>query len=131
MNLPAKLVLCVLLSSFALVGAKARENNEAGNVQTAGALICGTAEQARTFATEHPSDLQAALPMSNTHGAKGTCLFAQVAFVAGKAMDRIEQKNATYAVTEIVILGVATPYGVIAVKPNVAYTVLKVKEETA
>ena len=125
MNLLTKLLLWVVLSSFALVGAKAESN-----VQTAGALICGSAEQARDFAARHPENLQAALPAANMHGPKGTCLFAQVAFVAGKSMDRIEQKDVTYVVTEIVIVGVATPYGVIAIKPNIAYTVLKVKEQT-
>jgi hypothetical protein len=127
MNLPTKVLLWVVLSSFALVGAKAED----GTVQTSGALICGSAQQAKEFAAQHPGNLQSALPTANTHGAAGACLFAQVAFVAGKAMDRIEQPNVTYVVTEIVIVGVATPYGIIAVKPNVAYTVLKVKEETA
>jgi hypothetical protein len=127
MNLPTKVLLWVVLSSFALLGAKAEDNK----VQTADALVCGSPEQVKDFVVQHPENLRSALPAANMHGAKGTCLFAQVAFVAGKTMDRIEQPNVTYVVTEIVIVGVATPYGVIAVKPNVAYTVLKVKEETA
>jgi hypothetical protein len=127
MNLPTKVVLWLVMSAFTLAGAQAND----AKVQTADALICGTAQQARDYAAQHPENLPAALPAVNMHGPKGTCLFAQIAFLAGKAMDRIEQKNATYIVTEIVIVGVATPYGVIAVKPNIAYTVLKAKEESA
>lgn len=127
MNLPTTIFLWLVMSSFAVAGAQAED----GKVQTAAALICGTAQQARDFAAEHPENLQAALPAANVHGPKGPCLFAQVAFVANRTMDRIERKDVTYAVTEIVIVGVDTPYGVIAVRPNVAYTVLKVKEETA
>ena len=34
-------------------------------------------------------------------------------------------------VTEIVIVGVATPYGMLAIEPSVVYTLLKVEEERA
>jgi hypothetical protein len=131
MNLPAKLLLAAALPMAALMSANMGAKADDGSVQTRTALICGTAEQVKNFAVHHPDELQAALPAANTEDASGSCLFAQIAFVAGKGMDRIEQKNATYQVTEIMIVGVATPYGIIAVKPNLAYTVLKVKEAAA
>ena len=42
--------------------------------------------------------------------------------------DRIEHSDATYAVTEILIVGVKTPGGVLRMRPNVAYALLRLNE---
>jgi len=46
-------------------------------------------------------------------------------------MDRVRNKDGSYAVTEILIVGVATPYGFLPIEPSVVYTLLKVTEEKA
>jgi hypothetical protein len=127
MNLLTKRLLWVIFVSLPLVSARAED----GNVQTGDALICGTAEQAKAFVASHPDNLEAAVAAANGKGVHGTCLSAQIAYVPGKAIGRIERPNVTYVVTEIMIVGVTTPYGIMAIKPDVAYTVLKVKEEAA
>ena len=44
---------------------------------------------------------------------------------------RVRNKDGSYAVTEILIVGVATPYGFLPIEPSVVYTLLKVAEEKA
>jgi hypothetical protein len=91
-------------------------------------VICATAADARSYATAHQGAIQRAIEAERTGKA---CVVAKVAFVPGKQSDRIEQEDATYAVTEITIVGVSTPLGVLGVPPNLAYTLLRLQDERA
>lgn len=139
MNLFAKVVLWVVLSSFVAVGAKAQSTTKStpsGDVQAARMVICSSAEKAQHFATQH-QDVQAAIASDetstgkDTSGAASACLVAGIAYISGKPMDRVTSKDGAYEVTEILIVGVATPYGMLAIEPSVVYTLLKVDEERA
>ena len=111
MNHFSKLFLSAVLSSFFAVGANAQ------GVQSGTGLLCGTADEAKSFVKLHPDDLQSAIAaFESESGSKSPCLVAKVAYVPGKEMGRIDQKDATYVVTEIVIVGVATPYGMLKIK---------------
>ena len=139
MNLFAKVVLWVILSSFAAMGAKAQsttQNTPSRDVQAARMVICSSAEKAQHFAAQH-QDVQAAIAKDETSagkdasGATHACLVAGIAYISGKPMDRVTSKDGSYDVTEILIVGVATPYGMLAIEPSVVYTLLKVTEESA
>ncbi|MBX9773628.1 MAG: hypothetical protein K2Y71_04360 [Xanthobacteraceae bacterium] len=135
MNPIAKVIVWLMLSMFAALGAKA---DQAGsqNVQAARMVICSSAEKAQHFAAQH-HDVQAAIAKDetstgkNAKGANSACLVAGIAYISGKQLDRIQSKDASYHVTEIMIVGVATPYGMIAIEPSVVYTLLKADEERA
>lgn len=134
MNLFTKAVIWVVLSSFVAVGAKARDVTSK-DVQAARLVICDTAEKAQHFAAQH-HDLQAAIANDNASnktasGAANICLVAGIAYISVKQMDRVQNKDGPYDVTEILIVGVATPYGLLAIEPAVVYTLLKVDEEAA
>jgi hypothetical protein len=134
MNLFTKAVIWVVLSSFVAVGAKARDENSK-DVQAARLVICDSAEKAQHFAAQH-HDLQAVIADNNAtnkdaSGAPNTCLVARIAYISGKQMDRVQNKYGPYDVTEILIVGVATPYGLLAIEPAVVYTLLKVDEDAA
>jgi len=58
-------------------------------------VICATAADARNYATTHKDAIQNAIAGEITGKA---CVVAKIAFVPGKQSDRIEQKDATYAV---------------------------------
>jgi len=92
----------------------------------ADAVICATAADAKTYATTHRDAIQNAIAGEITGKA---CVVAKVAFVPGKQSDRIEQKDATYAVTEITIVGVSTPLGVLGIPPNAAFTLLRLQNQ--
>jgi hypothetical protein len=135
MNLIAKVILWIVLSLFAALGARA-DDARSQNVQAARMVICSSAEKAQNFAAQH-QDVQAAIAKDESatgkdaNGAASACLVAGIAYISGKQMDRIQSKDASYHVTEILIVGVATPYGMLAIEPSVVYTLLKAEEERA
>jgi hypothetical protein len=89
-------------------------------------VICATAADAKNYATKHKDTIQSAIAGEITGKA---CVVAKIAFVPGKQSDRIEHKDATYAVTEITIVGVSTPLGVLRIPPNLAYTLLRLQDQ--
>jgi len=97
-------------------------------VVTDNVVICATAADAKNYATTHKQNIKSAIERETD--AK-TCVVAKIAFMPGKQTDRIEDKDATYAVTEILIVAVSTPYGLLRMRPNVAYTLLRLHEEQA
>jgi hypothetical protein len=89
-------------------------------------VVCATAADARSYAATHKDAIQNAIAGEITGKA---CVVAKIAFVPGKQSDRLEQKDATYAVTEIMIVGVKTPLGVLGIPPNLAYTLLRLQDQ--
>jgi hypothetical protein len=89
-------------------------------------VVCASAADAKNYATTHKDAIQNAIAGEITGKA---CVVAKVAFVPGKQSDRLEQKDATYAVTEITIVGVSTPLGVLRIAPNLAYTLLRLPDQ--
>jgi hypothetical protein len=57
------------------------------------------------------------------------CLVAKIGFLPGKQTDLIEDKDATYAVTEILIMAVSTLDGLLKIPHNVAYALLRLPKE--
>jgi hypothetical protein len=135
MNVFAKVVVWIVLSSFVALGAKAREA-PARDVQSARLLICSSAEKAQSFAAQN-QNLQAAIAddgeaaKTDASTASSACLVAGIAYISGNKMERVQSQDGFYDVTEILIVGVATPYGMLAIEPSVVYTLLKVTEEQA
>jgi hypothetical protein len=133
MNLVAKFFVWIVMSLLAAFGAKAQDVSSQ-HVQAARLVICGTAEKAQHFAAQN-HDLQAVIANDDANNGKGAagassaCLVAGIAYVSGKQIERVQSKDGSYNVTEILIVGVATPYGMLAIKPSVVYTLLKVTEE--
>ena len=128
MNVITKVTIWIVLSLFAAVGARAQDVSSQ-DVQAGKLVICGTADKAQGFAARN-QDIQAAIAADNeASSSSAPCLVAGIAFISGKQMDRVRNKDGSYAVTEILIVGVATPYGFLAVEPSVVYTLLKVEDE--
>jgi hypothetical protein len=139
MNLITKVIVWLVLSLFAALGAKA-DDAATRDVKAARMVICSSAEKAQSFAAHQ--DVQAAIAedekssgkdasAAGANGAGSPCLVAGIAYVSGKQIERIQSKDASYHVTEILIVGVATPYGMLAIEPSVVYTLLKADEERA
>ncbi len=135
MNFFTKVVVWIVLSSFVALGAKALDA-PSRDVQAARLVICSTAEKAQSFAAEN-EDVQAAIAndsqatKTDASTASSACLVAGIAYISGNKMERVQSKDGSYDVTEILIVGVATPYGMLKIEPSVVYTLLKVAEEQA
>jgi hypothetical protein len=100
-------------------------------IKTGTTLVCGSAADAKQFLATNENLQQALTDNDDGSKADSACLLAPIAYIAGKGMDRVEHSAGTFIVTEILIVGVGTPVGVLAIKPAVVYTVLPVPEEAA
>ena len=129
MNVVTKVFVWIVLSLLAAVGARAQDARSE-DVQSAKLVICSTAEKAQQFATQN-QDIQAAIAADNEGSSKSPCLVAGIAYISGKQLDRVRNKDGSYVVTEILIVAVATPFGFLAIEPSLVYTLIKVDDEKA
>src|SRR4051794_24136551 len=88
-------------------------------------LVCATPADAKSYAASHKDALQTSI--AGGADEKG-CVATKVIFIPGQQGDRIEHSDATYAVTEILIVAVKTPRGVLRMRPNLAYALLRLNE---
>ena len=88
-------------------------------------LVCATAADAKSYAASHKNAVQSSIAGGAEEKA---CVITKVMFIPGKQGDRIEHRDATYAITEILIVAVKTPYGVLRMRSNVAYALLRLNE---
>jgi hypothetical protein len=115
----------ILLSLASLLAPSLCGSTEAA-VTTGSVVICATAADAKNYAALHKHDIKSAIERETSANA---CLVAKIAFLPGKRMDFVEDKAATYAVTEILIVAVSTADGLLKIGPNLAYTLLRLHEE--
>jgi hypothetical protein len=88
-------------------------------------LVCATPADAMTYAASHKDALQASIAGGADDKA---CVATKVVFIPGKQGDRIEHRDATYAVTEILIVAVKTPRGILRTRPSIAFALLRLNE---
>ena len=139
MNRVCKLVLCTAASVVLAAAAHAqglKEHDTVGkDLHVSDGLICGTAEQAKKFFATHEDAFDGpdagAINSSSLDQDKNECLVVGIAFIPGKQLDRVRHKEQTFAVQEILIVAIATPYGMQKITPDLAYTIVKVDEEGA
>jgi hypothetical protein len=123
--LAGQLLVGVLLSCSS---ALAQRDVQPGVKTADGVLVCATAADAKNYATLHKNKIRNAI--EGEIDAKA-CLIAKVAYLPGKQTERIEDNDTTYILTEILIVAVKTPYGMLKMRPNLAYTLMPVDEEKA
>jgi hypothetical protein len=122
----SKLLIAAALS--ALPGAFAQAQVQAdtqADVKEDNVLVCATPADAKSYAASHKNALQSSIASEADEKA---CVVTKIVFITGKQSDRIEHSDGTYAVTEILIVAVKTPYGVLRTRPNVAYALLRLNE---
>jgi hypothetical protein len=118
----SKLLIAAALSTLPAAFAQAEVQAEPTEENV---LVCATQADAMSYAASHKDALQASLAGGANDKA---CVATKVVFIRGKQGDRIEHSDATYAVTEILILAVKTPGGVLRTRPNLAYALLRLNE---
>jgi hypothetical protein len=119
----SKLLITAALST--LPGAFAQAEVAADEVTADNVLVCATPADAKSYAASHKDALQSSIAAEADEKA---CLVTKVVFIPGKQSDRIKHNDGTYTVTEILIVAVKTPYGVLRMRPNVAYTLMRLNE---
>jgi hypothetical protein len=123
-------IIQLLIGAALLSSSSALAQNEAQpDVKTAdGVLVCATAADAKNYAALHKNGIKTAI--EGEVDAK-SCLIAKISYVPGKQSERIEDTDTTYILTEILIVAVKTPYGLLRMRPNLAYTLMPVDEQKA
>jgi len=123
-------IIQLLIGAVLLSSSSAFAQQEAQpDVKTAdGVLVCATAADAKNYAVLHKNGIRTAI--EGEVDAK-SCLIAKIAYVPGKQSERIEDTDTTYILTEILIVAVKTPYGLLRMRPNLAYTLMPVDEQKA
>jgi len=122
----SKLLIAAALSTLPGAFAQADVQDE---VKEDNVLVCATPADAKSYAASHRDTLQGSIAGEADEKAdEKACVASKVVFIPGKQSDRIEHSFATYAATEILIVAVKTPYGVLRMRPNVAYALLRLNE---
>jgi len=123
----SKVLIVAALSTLPSAFAQSAFAQVQGDVKEDNVLVCATPADAKSYAASHKDALQSAIAGEADEKAKA-CVVSKVVFIPGKQSDRIEHSDATYAITEILIVAVKTPYGVQRMRPNVAYALLRLNE---
>jgi hypothetical protein len=118
----SRVLIAAALSTLPSAFAQAEMQTE---VKEDNVLVCASPADAKTYASLHKDAVQSSIAGQADEKA---CLVTKVVFIPGKQSDRIEHNDGTYAVTEILIVAVKTPYGVLRMRPNLAYTLMRLNE---
>jgi hypothetical protein len=122
----SKLLIAATLSTLPGAFAQAQVQGDAqADMKEDSVLVCATPADAKSYAASHKNALQSSIAGGADEKA---CVVSKVVYIPGKQSDRIEHSDATYAVTEILIVAVKTPYGVLRTRPNLAYALLRLNE---
>ena len=94
-------------------------------------LVCHTQEQAEQLVAHLGKDIDAATSAVNAGEHGDACGIASLAFVRGGDLQMVRNKDATFQIVEILVVGVETSKGFQAVVPAVFFALRKVNEYAA
>jgi hypothetical protein len=123
---------CVLISYPAI--AQEKSPGEPSNIHIGRGVICDTQEQATRYVALFDGDTDKAISDVNREANKDdACMVAAVAFISNSADVTREptarnDKQGTFRIIPIVIMGVLTPAGVQQIPPFSQYAPVKVEE---
>ena len=124
MNFVSRITLLVL-PLVLLLGLPAR----AQEVEVGTSLICDTQEQVERFITLYDGDAQSTANSVNVAEHNPTaCAVTTMAYVRGRQLARARNKDTTFQIVPILVLGVVTEEGVESVTPAPFFSVFEVEE---
>lgn len=113
----------VLLSVFLLGPARANE------IEIGTGVICNTQRQVQKFLAFNEADPQTAVRAVNDEERDpAACGVASLAFVRGHSAITVRTKDATFQITNILVVGLVTDDGVRSVAPSVQFYPFKIDE---
>ena len=124
MNFVSRITLLVL-PLVLLLGLPAR----AQEVEVGTSLICDTQEQEERFVTLYDGDVQSTANSVNVAEHNPTaCAVTTMAYVRGRQLARARNKDTTFQIVPILVLGVVSEEGVESVTPAPFFSVFEVEE---
>jgi hypothetical protein len=123
-NLASRITLLVMpLALLLSLPARAQE------IEVGTSLICDTQEQVERFVTLYDGDAQSTVNSVNAAEHNPTaCAVSTMAYVRGRQLARARNKDTTFQIVPILVLGVVTEEGVESVTPAPFFTVFEVEE---
>jgi hypothetical protein len=95
-------------------------------------LVCNTQQQARKFLAFNETDPQTAVRAVNEEEKDPTaCGVVNLAFVRGHNAVTVMTKDATFQITDILVIGLMSDDGITSVPPLVQFSVFKIDERRA
>jgi hypothetical protein len=123
-NFVSRITLLVL-PLVLLLGLPAR----AQEVEVGTSLICDTQEQVERFITLYDGDAQSTANSVNVAEHNPTaCAVTTMAYVRGRQLARARNKDTTFQIVPILVLGVVSEEGVESVTPAPFFSVFEVEE---
>jgi hypothetical protein len=123
-NFASRITLLVMPLAL-LLGLPAR----AQEIEVGTSLICDTQEQVERFVTLYDGDAQSTVNSVNAAERNPTaCAVSTMAYVRGRQLARARNKDTTFQIVPILVLGVVTEEGVESVTPAPFFTVFEVEE---
>jgi hypothetical protein len=101
----------------------------AQEVEVGTSLICDTQEQVERFVTLYDGDVQSTANIVNAAEHNPTaCAVSTTAYVRGHQLARARNKDTTFQIVPILVLGVVSEDGVESVTPAPFFSVFEVEE---
>jgi hypothetical protein len=112
--------------------ALAPANAQQVKVQVGEGLICDTQKQTERFVALYDGDAETALAAVNHEEKDPTaCAVATIAFVLGPDVGTVRNRDGSYQIVRILVLGVLTEQGLQATVPAPFYSIVKLDEQDA
>ena len=101
----------------------------ADEVQVGTGPVCDTQQQAERFAVLYDGDAQTAISTVNAeeHNASA-CGIVAMAYMPGPPLATARNRNVTFQIVQVLVIGIVTAEGVQAVEPVSLFSVLAIEE---
>ena len=130
MSFAMRLVLFALLASPLFASAQAMDYSaQAADYEVGTSLVCDTQAQVERFVALFAGDAQAAIRVLNAEEQNpSACMIMNVAYLRGTQIGMARHADNAFAVVRILVVGVDTGHGLVAVRPAVYFSLFGVKE---
>ena len=119
----------LVLSLLVLLVAPAQGQELADQVEVGTSLICNTREQVERFVALYDGNSESTVNSVNAAEHDPTaCAVSAMAYVRGRQLATARNKDATFQIVPILVLGVVTDSGVESVTPAPFFSVFEIEE---
>ena len=118
-------IVSLILPSLLLMELPAR----ADEIQVGTGLVCDTQQQVERFVALYDGDPESTVSTVNAEEHNPTaCGMVTMAYVPGPPLATARNKNLTFHIVQVIVVGLVTSEGVHAVKPAHFFSVVEVEE---
>jgi len=119
----------LVLSLLVLLVAPAQGQELADQVEVGTSLICSTREQVERFVALYDGNSESTVNSVNAAEHDPTaCAVSATAYVRGRQLATARNKDTTFQIVPILVLGVVTDSGVESVTPTPFFSVFEIEE---